>query len=68
MNFAGEEAREASKAVFNDPRKNGCRWFYGTKRKLARRMLGERGGATCCPHNGISFILCTPDLTITVEG
>lgn len=56
MNFLGG-AREASKAVFNDPRKNGCRWFYGTRRKLARR-------ATCCPHNGISFIRCTPDLMV----
>lgn len=44
MNFAEEEAREASKAVFNDPRKNGCHWFYGTKRKLARRMLGGGKG------------------------
>lgn len=44
VNFAGEEAREASKAVFNDPRKNGCHWFYGTKRKLARRMLGGGKG------------------------
>lgn len=59
------EARKASKAVFNDPRKNGCRWFYGTKRKLARGMVG---GATCCPHNGISFIRCTPDLMVTAEG
>lgn len=32
--------------------------------------IGEedgRGGATCCPHNGISFIRCTPDLMITAE-
>lgn len=36
--------------------------------KIGEEDVRREGGATCCPHNGISFILCTPDLTITAEG